>query len=95
MKEEAAEFGLELLEQFFVPVDQATDIGNCEATIHLKVTDSDLWGPSSPDDDPWDDGRKQLTEVHVFFFYLIMHKWHKRVLPNYITKCQGSYDVHD
>ena len=65
LKEEAAELGLELLEQFFVTVNPATDIGNCEATICLKITDSELWGPSSPDDDPWDDVGKQLTEVKL------------------------------
>ena len=57
-----------MLEQFFVPLNPATDIENCEATVRLKPTGSESCVPSLPDDDLWDETNKQLAEVLHFIF---------------------------
>ena len=63
LEEEAGKFGLDMLEQFFVPLNPATDIANCEATVQLKPTGDGLWTPSLPEDALWDETNKQLAEV--------------------------------
>ena len=60
--------GLDMLEQFFVPLNPATDITNCEATVRLKVTGEDVWVPSLENDDLWDDVNKQLAEVFKIYY---------------------------
>ena len=59
------------LDQFFVPLNPASDIENCEVTVRLKLTGSELWSPSLPDDDLWDDANKQLAEVFCFKFLFL------------------------
>ena len=56
-----------MLEQFFVPLNPATDIENCEATVRLKVTGSELWAPPLPDDDLWDE-TKSWQRYFILFF---------------------------
>ena len=57
-----------MLEQFFVPLNPATDITNSEATVRLKLTDEDLWIPSLDNDDLWDDANKQMAEVFQHYY---------------------------
>ena len=59
-----------MLDQFFVPLNPATDIENCEVTVRLQLTGSELWAPSKPNDDLWDDANKQLAEVFCFKLFL-------------------------
>ena len=57
-----------MLEQFFVPLNPATDITNCEATVRLKLTGGDVWVPSLDNDDLWDDVNKQMAEVFQHYY---------------------------
>ena len=69
MKADAAEFGLQILEQLTVPIDyEDFEAENSEVSIALTVTDPHSWVPTFLDDDKWDAKFKRMVEVSWDFF---------------------------